>query len=93
MSKVPCALSWLVTIESDAGGAEGSSLSPATVSEETPEALGPQMMQLLTLALHEAHQSGPNAGAKFRWQARPPQKSTQPRRGSPFPNRMEKVRS
>ena len=41
MSKVPHALSWLVTIQSDTGGVEGSSLSPATVSEEAPEALGP----------------------------------------------------
>ena len=37
--------------ESAAGEVEGSSLSPATVSEETSQAVGPQMMQLMILAL------------------------------------------
>ena len=37
--------------ESAAGGVEGSSLSPATVSEETSQAVGPQMVQLMVLAL------------------------------------------
>ena len=33
------------------GSLEGSSLSPATVSEETSQALGPQMIQLMIIAL------------------------------------------
>ena len=66
MYKVPGALSWLVTIESGAAGVERSSPSAATVSEETPQAVGPQMMRLMTPALHKAHQSGPHTGAKVR---------------------------
>ena len=92
MSKIPYALSWPVTIESDAAGAKGSSLSPGTVSEETPQAVGPRMIWLMILAQHEARQSGPQTEAKVRRQAWP-QTSSQPRRGSLFPNRMEKVRS